>query len=142
MICIDASVAAKWILPEEHSDKALALYTASIEAGEPLIAPPLLPIEVTNILRQRMVRDGLSLVDASTLLTTFLRFPLSYAAPDGLYLRALELAATHDLPAVYDAYYLALAEHFACLLWTADQRLLRAVQARLPYVHGISDYTA
>jgi predicted nucleic acid-binding protein len=140
MICVDASVAAKWVLPEEHSEKALALYTASIYASDPIVAPPLLPIEVTNILRQRMVREGLALADASALLSTFLRFPISYAVPDGIYLRALELAAAYNLPAVYDAHYLALAEHMGCPLWTADQRLLRAVQATLPYVQAISAY--
>jgi predicted nucleic acid-binding protein len=116
MICIDASVAAKWVLPEEHSDKALPLVTASIDAGKPLVAPPLLPVEVTNILRQHMVREGPALADASALLTTVLAFPIRYAAPDGLHPRALEIAAAYNLPAVYDAHYLALAEHFACPL--------------------------
>jgi predicted nucleic acid-binding protein len=140
MICADASVAVKWVLPEEYSDRALALYTASIAAAEPIVAPALLPIEVANILRQRMVREQLSLADARQLLSHFLSFPISYPASHQLSLRALELAATYNLPAVYDAHYLALAEQLSCPLWTADRRLLRAVRGSLSYVHAISDY--
>lgn len=62
MIVLDASVAAKLILAEPHSDKVLALLTAAVAKAEPIIAPPLLPFEIANILRQRMVRQGLSLV--------------------------------------------------------------------------------
>ena len=54
MICVDASVAVKWLLNEERSDRARALYLAALLAGEPIVAPVLLPLEVTNILRQRM----------------------------------------------------------------------------------------
>jgi len=140
MICVDASVAAKWVLPEEYSDRALALYTATIETGEPIVAPTLLPIEVANVMRQRMVREHLSLADATQLFSQFLRFPITYPAADHLSLRALSLAATYNLPAVYDAQYLALAEELSCPLWTADRRLLHAVLSKLSYVHAISDY--
>ena len=51
MICVDASLAIKWILEEEHTAQAEALYRATLLAGERIIAPPLLPIEATNILR-------------------------------------------------------------------------------------------
>jgi predicted nucleic acid-binding protein len=56
MIVVDASVAAKWILAEPHSDRAEALYNATLQAGEPIVAPGLLLFEITNILRRRMVR--------------------------------------------------------------------------------------
>ena len=56
MICVDASVAAKWILPEEHSARALALVTTAARAGEAIVAPPLMPFEIANILRRRIVR--------------------------------------------------------------------------------------
>jgi hypothetical protein len=55
VICVDASLAAKWVLPEDYSDQALALFTATAEAGEPIVAPSLLPSEVTNIIRRRML---------------------------------------------------------------------------------------
>ena len=53
MICVDASVAGKWLFPEEHSAQADALLRGALEQAEPIVAPPLLPSEVANIVRQR-----------------------------------------------------------------------------------------
>lgn len=143
MICADASVAIKWLLNEERSDRARALYRAAVQTREPIVAPPLLPLEVTNILRQRMrTREGLSLVDATRHLDDFLALSIGYHNPAGLHHQALVLADALGLPATYDAHYLALAEHLHCELWTDDQRLLRHVAERLPFVRWIGDHPA
>jgi predicted nucleic acid-binding protein len=143
VICVDASVAVKWILDEERSDRAIALYEATAKATQPIVAPPLLPLEVTNILRQRMrTRDGLSLVAATQHLDDFLALPIQFHNPAGLHHQALVLADAIGLPATYDAHYLALAEHFGCELWTDDQRLMRQVESSLPFVRWIGDHTA
>ena len=52
------------------------------------------------------------------------------------------LADALDLPATYDAHYLALAEHLGCELWTDDQRLIRHVATSLPFVRWIGDHPA
>src|SRR3954451_2272547 len=109
MIVVDASVAAKWILVEEHSDKAQALHSACTQAGERIIAPPLLTSEVTNVLRQQMRRSGLSLADATALLRQFLSLAIMLRAPSDLHEQALAFADAFNLPAAYDAHYLALA---------------------------------
>jgi predicted nucleic acid-binding protein len=141
LICVDASVAVKWILDEERSDRARALYRAALRVDESIVAPPLLPLEVTNILCQRMrVADGLSLTVATGHLDDFLAFPIEFHNPAGLHRRALALAYTHDLPATYDAHYLALAEFLGCELWTDDQRLLRQVGDSLPHMRWIGDF--
>ena len=142
MICADASVAVKWILDEERSDRARALYSAAVQTSEPIVSPPLLPLEVTNILRQRMrTRDGLSLVAATQHLDDFLALAIEYHNPNGLHYQALVLADVLDLPATYDAHYLALAEHLGCELWTDDLRLVRRV-SRLFFVRWIGDHPA
>lgn len=140
MICVDASVVAKWLFPEEHSELALALVAASAQAGQRIVAPTLLPIEVTNIIRQRMLRDGLSLGQATRLLGQYHAFSIAISAPEALSERALALADAHNLPAVYDAHYLALAELLGCELWTSDRRLLRALGGKLPFVKWLGDY--
>jgi predicted nucleic acid-binding protein len=143
VICVDASVAVKWLLNEERSDRARALYSATLRTGETIIAPPLLPLEVTNILRQRMrAKDGLSLAEATAQLDIFLGLPIEYHNPTGLHRQALAIADSHDLPATHDAHYLALAEYLGCELWTDDQQLLRRVGSSLPFVRGIADYPA
>lgn len=140
MICVDASLVAKWFFEEEHYQEARALYRGAVGASERIVAPPLLPIETTNILRRRMVREGLSLGDATRLLQQFLAFAVSIVAPAQLHERALALAADHKLPAVYDAHYVALAELLGCELWTSDQRLVRALGGKLAFVRWIGDY--
>ena len=141
MICVDASLAAKWILPEEYSEEALALYSASARSGEPIVAPALLPYEVTNILRLRTIRSDLSSTDAQTLLTRFLAFPVLLQESPRLHERALSLAALFNLAATYDAHYLALAEQLECAFWTDDRRLLRQLNGKASYVHWIGDYS-
>ena len=143
MICVDASVAVKWILEEERSDLAMALYNAVVLTGQSIVAPPLLPLEVTNILRQRMrANPKLSLTDATEQLDDFLALPVDYHNPTGLHHQALVLADTLGLLATYDAHYLALAEHLGCELWTDDQRLIRQVATSLPFVRWIGDHPA
>jgi len=142
VICADASVAAKWILPEEQSVEARSLYRATLGAGERIVAPPLLPIEVTNILRRRVRAGDLALPDAMALLGEFLRFPITLVNPVGLHQQALLLADRFGLAAAYDAHYLALAEGLGCELWTDDRRLLAAVGRELPSVRWIGDFRA
>ena len=143
MICVDASVAIKWLLKEERSDRAIALYEATAKANQPIIAPLLLPLEITNILRQRMrTQDGISLTRATEHLAAFLALPIEFRNPAGLHFQALVLADALGLPATYDAHYLALAEHLGCQLWTDDQRLMRHVASRLPFVRWIGDHPA
>lgn len=141
MICIDASVAAKLVLPEIHSDRALTLAMDAVRAGERIVAPPLLPFEVANIMRQRMRRQGMERSEADELLADFLEYPIELIAPEGLYRRALMLADILGLPAVYDAHYLALSEMLDCQFWTDDGRLIRALGPSLPVVRRIGDYT-
>jgi predicted nucleic acid-binding protein len=140
MIAVDASVAVKWLFEEEHSDRAEALVATRVQQQEPIIAPPLLPVEVTNIIRQRRRRGDVTLDQARERLAIFFGYRVHVIAPAALYDRALTLAEEQQLPAAYDAHYLALAELEGCDLWTADQRLLRQLDGRLPFVRFIGDY--
>jgi predicted nucleic acid-binding protein len=137
MICVDASVAVKWIVEEEHTDRALALYFDASRADEVIVVPSLLPIEVTNILRKKMRQEGLTRERATALLDLFLNFSIAIYNPVGLYRQALVLADTYSLPAIYDAHYLALAQRLDCDLWTDDRKL---TQINLPFVRRIGDY--
>jgi predicted nucleic acid-binding protein len=143
MICGDSSVAVKWILDEERTDQARALLAATMSAGELIVAPPLMPIEVTNILRQRMrATERFSLARVLSLLADFERFPFEIHDPPGLHRLALVLADHAGLPAAYDAHSLALAQMFACTLWTDDRRLVQAAGRDAPAVRLIEEYDA
>ena len=140
MIVVDASIAAKCLFPEEHTEQAVDLVDATLAAGERIVAPPLLWIEVANILRQRMRRAGLTLAQALDLFDRFQEIPINSQSPSGLSRRALVLADRYQLAAVYDAHYVALAEMIGADVWTDDQRLLRAVRNKVPAVRWIGDY--
>ena len=68
MICVDSSVAIKWVFREEYSRQSLAIVRASARASERIVGPALLPIEVTNAIRRRMLSERLSLGEARRLL--------------------------------------------------------------------------
>src|SRR5207302_119702 len=100
------------------ADRAESLYQDAIRIGEGIVAPPLLPMEITNLVRQRMRRPKrpgdalLTLAEAQRHLERFLSFAVTLQLWPQVHVRALELAATYHLPAAYDAHYLALAELF------------------------------
>jgi predicted nucleic acid-binding protein len=148
MICVDSSVAAKWIFEEEYQVEAEAIYQEALAASDTIVAPPLLPIEITNIVRQRMRRAKgpgdplLSLPEARQHLGAFLAFSIQLVSPPELHQRALELSSAFDLPATYDSHYLALAQVLGCDFWTADRNLISAVGTKLPFVRWIGDYQA
>jgi len=132
VIRVDSSVAVKWMLAEERSDRAYALYEEAIRENEPIVAPPLLPIEGTNVLyRRRRKLDGPTITQVAAALDQFLAFPIVLIGPPDLHLRALVLADTYGPPATYDAH---------CDLWTDDRRLLRALGGRVPFVQSLIEF--
>lgn len=119
-IVTDASVAAKWLLVEDGSDRASALRDQS-----GLIAPSLIASEIGNALWKAVRRGDVSRADALAALDAAL-LPFEALVPmEDLRLRALELAIDLSHP-IYDCFYLALAERERCPLVTADKRLLAA----------------
>lgn len=138
---IDASLAAKWAIPEPGSDLALALATRWAKQRTRLVAPGLILPEIANAVYKRILRGEIDLATAREAIRIVLQFGIEIREEPGVPSRALELA--HDLkrPTVYDCYYLALAEIYHCEVWTGDQRLYNAVRERLPWVNWIGAYT-
>ena len=139
MICVDASLAAKWVLVEDDSEKAVYLYREY--RNERVIAPAFFPVEVTNAIWRGAVRGQFSPREASEKLAAFLDYSVELTSPSSLYELALRLADEFDRPTVYDMHYVALAQIAGCDLWTADQRLLHAVGGRLPFVKDLAVYS-
>jgi predicted nucleic acid-binding protein len=141
VICFDASVAVKLVLPEDHSESAKSLYAAADASGDTIVAPYLLPFEVSNINRKRMVRNAMSRQDAEDALNEFLGLRFTLLSPPGLHLESLGLADDFGLPATYDAHYVVLAHMVRCDLWTDDTELIQIVRPRYPFVRAIEDYS-
>lgn len=129
-LVVDASVVAKWVFPEEHSEAAGRLLTGSLE----LCAPDLIWAETGNIAWKKHRRGEVSKEAARTILVDFRRFPLQIYPSERLLAAAWELATVLDR-SFYDSLYLALALHQGCFMVTADRRFYNALMnapVRLP----------
>ncbi len=141
MICVDASLAVKWVLAEPDSDGALLIYRDVLARGESVIVPAFIRSEVANAIWRRRARGLIGLNEAHTLLGEFLDFEVIISMPDGLHEAAFLLAERYGTRAIYDMHYVALAEMSGCDFWTADTRLVNAIGGRLPFVRALSTYT-
>lgn len=133
-VCVDASLAAKWVLVEEGSEAALELLEQWCVQRKELIAPAHLPSEVANVIYQRLRRRDLTVAQARAALQVFLKVRVNLLTAERLYEIAFDLARRLQLPSAYSAHYLALAHVMRCELWTADEPLYRAVHRTLPWV--------
>ena len=117
---VDASVAVKWVVREEHSDCARLL------AGVRLEAPDLLPVECANIIWKKVRLGDLAAQDAAGRLDLLLHAPVVITGSRELLDLALQLSLRLKHP-VYDCVYLALAQRRKIPMVTADRRLVSAV---------------
>lgn len=139
MVVFDASTVGPLLFPEPHTPNAYALLRNVTVRHMRIMAPYLISVEVTNIVRKRMRRDRLTLTEATQRLNNFLALPIESVEPVGLHHRALALTEAYSLGA-HDAHYVALAEMYGCDLWVDDERMLRAIGGRLPFVKSIAGY--
>lgn len=119
---VDANVVVKWILPEEHSERAARLLAEGLE----LWAPDLVWSESGNILWKKWRRAEVPEGKVPALLQALQSFPLDIFPSERLMDQAWEVARDFRR-SFYDSLYLALAIHQECPLITADRRLYNAV---------------
>lgn len=126
VLVIDASVAAKWYLPEQGSELAAALLDRAKRQEVTMLAPELLAIEVANAAWQRVRRGEMEADRALRMVRNVARVEISWANSLDLIEAAAVLALRYGC-SIYDAIYLALAEAHDCRLITADRRLAEMV---------------
>jgi predicted nucleic acid-binding protein len=123
ILVLDASLAAAWLLPEEHSEAAEALIG---ELAEQCPVPSLFWHEARSILLMAERRGRVAPGEAIAAMGRLRRLPLedARAGGDGT---ILALAAAHGLSA-YDAAYLALSVERKLPLATLDRQLAAAAR--------------
>jgi predicted nucleic acid-binding protein len=136
-VCIDASIILRYVLtPDNAPIKKVWQSWVSDEIN--LVAPSLLFYEVTNGLYQQQRNKYLSPETIWQSLEYSLDLPITLVNEKNLHVRAREIAMKYNLPATYDAHYLALAEWMDIDLWTADLRLVNALKPfKLKWVRGV-----
>jgi predicted nucleic acid-binding protein len=128
------------VLEEEDSQTAEHLY--DIYRDEGVIAPALMPAEVTNAVWRRVARGFLTPLQGEEALERFLGFEVSLSTDPRVHQIAFNLAWRFQRPAVYDMYYVAVAQLAGCELCTADKNLLNALGGSLAFVRPLCSFQA
>jgi len=122
LFVVDASVIAKWFVPERHSDDAARL----LDDQHELASPDLMWAEIGNVLGKKSRAGQVTGREAARIIRALDDFPVT-VFPSRLVLEgALEIALGTGR-SVYDSVYLALAIALDCRLVTADERFANAL---------------
>jgi predicted nucleic acid-binding protein len=134
LVVVDASVAAKWFLPENGEalvDQAAALLDMYDRKQVQFVVPDLFYVEIASAIWKavRVGRVSRAFADQALVLLTQREF----ATVPSLKLldKAFQIAADHGRT-VYDCLYVALAVQSHAQLITADERLANSLAARFP----------
>jgi predicted nucleic acid-binding protein len=121
---VDANVAAKWFLVEEHADIAEDVFRSSYI----LTAPDLLVSELGSIFREKVLRRELTLDRAAQALSITLG-RVELVRSEEAFSEALAIA-TSSRASFYDSLYVAHAVNLGLRFVTADSRLSAALAGR------------
>jgi len=137
-VCIDASLALTWLLPQKRNETTDALILQWHRKGVKLITAPLFHAEVTSVIREQVYFSKLYPEEGERLFSLYLQLEVDTIHEPEIYKLAWELAKAFDLPRTYDMQYLAVAELKDCELWTNDRRLINSLQGKVPRLRWVS----
>ena len=123
-LVLDASVAVKWYLHEDHSADARAVLDGRTEFS----VPDFFYAEVANVFWKRVRRKEITSARAAILFGMLSEVPIEIHETKPLTAGALDLAAASGVT-VYDHLYLCLALREGLPLVTADRVFYDAVDA-------------
>ena len=122
VVVVDASVAAKWLVEEEHTEAALSL----LHPRHQLHAPDFFLLEMDNVICTWLRRDLITSRLGGEMRAALRRISVGLHP----FVESLDSAyaiATDTGRSVYDALYVALAVSLDAQLATADRRLYDAL---------------
>jgi predicted nucleic acid-binding protein len=138
-LVFDSSAALKWVLPEAYSDKAILLRDDYHNGVLEMIAPDIFPVETLHALtkaeRQKRIVHGTAYALWQSILADCPVLQPHIPLLD----RAYEIASAARI-GIYDCIYVALAEREGCELATADDRIIRNLQAQFPFIRHLSTF--
>jgi predicted nucleic acid-binding protein len=133
-IVLDASVAAKWMLPAKNEPFRTEAYRLldDFAAGTlDLLVPDVFWAECGNIVWKAVRQQRFSRADGAAAISSMINRKIPTVSSVTLMTEALNIAFDNDR-AVYDCLYVALALESKRSLITADERLANALAARYP----------
>lgn len=127
MLVVDASAIVA-LLVDAGPD---GTWAEQVLAGEQLVAPHLMPVEVANILRRAAARGDVSADAAALAHADLLALGVDLYPYEPFASRVWEL---RENLSAYDAWYVALAEAMGARLATLDRALSRAAGPRCAFL--------
>jgi predicted nucleic acid-binding protein len=140
-VCIDASLAVRWVLPTEQDSIADSLLQAWDETGIELIVPPLFDAEITSAIRKHVNLKQLLPRQGEQAYRLYRQLKIMTISPINLSEIAWRLAVKFNQVRTYDMQYLALAELEDCEFWTADKKLVNYLRGKTERIKFIGDVT-
>jgi len=132
---IDASVASRFLLVEDLSDKAEFLLKSFLDELVDMMAPDLIMAEVGNTLWKAVKQKLIRLNEASEKLSYFHRLKISsIELSDQDYLEALAWGVKNNAT-YYDSIYVRSAEKTSLTLLTADDVLCNKASETVTVLH-------
>jgi len=130
-VIVDASVAAKWVLPEVDSAHALRVFADVAAAGGVSVVLDVAAAEVVNVIWKWHRRKLISTTEADQFLANWLNYPKRTEESQRLLAASLSLAIRYGC-AVYDALFLALMSDMGARGVRPDEPLYRAAKSDFP----------
>ncbi len=139
-VVADASVVLKWFIEEDYSGHARLLRDDHLYGRVTVHAPNILMVEVANALRKYVARGLLTREQAMRGVRALYEagIRLEEVSPE-LLLEALGYSIDNNVT-VYDALYVVLARRLGTKAYTADEKLLSALEGRDDAVAHIESY--
>jgi predicted nucleic acid-binding protein len=136
---IDASLVIKAMLPNPEMERCQSVLMSL--QGNQLVVPALWMYEVTSTLAKAVHFKQLTPEEGKAALHQAVGLDVQLVAPDEVQSElAMDWTLRLGRAAAYDSFYLAIAEALEAPFWTADQRLVNALQTqRPPWLHWIGE---
>jgi predicted nucleic acid-binding protein len=131
---LDASVAAKWMLPaggEDLHEQAAEWLEHLLGDQISLVVPDLFWIETSNLIWRAVRMARITKDEGVRSLADLRGRGLETVSSLPLFAAAMEISFSYNC-SVYDSIYVALAKDRSTSLITADEKLANAVAAHLP----------
>ncbi|KKS12063.1 hypothetical protein A2617_04710 [Candidatus Daviesbacteria bacterium RIFOXYD1_FULL_41_10] len=136
-IIIDASVVAKWLLPDEENLTANIIKKEFAKRDISISVPIFIFYEVNNLLKSAILSGRLDVKEAINLYEAFLDIDFIVYFSKQLLKSTLKEAVDLNISS-YDASYIALAECLQIPFFTADEKLVKKAANKL--VRSVEDY--
>lgn len=134
-LVLDTSVVVKWFLPEKLREQAVSIGLRMLQGKLGIICPDIMLLELANALKYSGRMSPVHISKSIRLITTLGLRMISFHYE--LLKMSIAIAGRYDI-AIYDAYFLSLAEASDSPLVTADSNLIKKCKGH-PLIVSLSD---